>query len=300
MTLAWRQQPRSRGSAAAATPPGPGPRTSSSTGDGTPARVTRRHAAAGLLLATASAAAAAALPPPASAAPAAVAGPAAPSAPAAAGYYADARQAYALAPPAGWELKKKAGADALWEDPARRSSSLGVTVAPVRVASLASFGPLAAVGERLLGAERAKDSTLSVTMLSQAERVSGGGGASGAGASGETAAAAVGAPARAPAAAAAAAPPAAAVRYYCYEYDLDSTRGRKRILNVVTIAGSRLYIVNGQVKCGKAVAAEAAGDDGAPPLVTAATCELDGAAAAALAALRLAAASFEVVLGPGA
>jgi hypothetical protein len=37
---------------------------------------------------------------------------------------------------------------------------------------------------------------------------------------------------------------------YEYEYDLDSTRGRKRILNVVTIHDSRLYIVNAQCKCG--------------------------------------------------
>jgi hypothetical protein len=85
-------------------------------------------------------------------------------------YYADDRQAYRIIPPANWELKQKAGADALWEDPARRSSSLGVTVAPVRVPSLAAFGPLDAVGARLLDAERRKESTKSVTMLRQEER----------------------------------------------------------------------------------------------------------------------------------
>lgn len=38
---------------------------------------------------------------------------------------------------------------------------------------------------------------------------------------------------------------------YDYEYELDSTRGRKRILNTVTIIASKLFIVNAQYKCGK-------------------------------------------------
>jgi PsbP len=33
------------------------------------------------------------------------------------------------------------------------------------------------------------------------------------------------------------------------EYELNSTRGRKRIVNAVTIASSKLYIVNAQHKC---------------------------------------------------
>jgi PsbP len=36
---------------------------------------------------------------------------------------------------------------------------------------------------------------------------------------------------------------------YTFEYDLNSTRGRKRILNLVTISKARLFIVNGQCKC---------------------------------------------------
>ena len=38
---------------------------------------------------------------------------------------------------------------------------------------------------------------------------------------------------------------------YAYEYNLDSTRGQKRILNTVTITGSKLYILNAQYKCAK-------------------------------------------------
>lgn len=48
------------------------------------------------------------------------------------------------------------GADILFEDPERRSTSVGVTVSPVRVASIEQFGDLQAVGQRLLQAEQEK------------------------------------------------------------------------------------------------------------------------------------------------
>lgn len=50
----------------------------------------------------------------------------------------------------------KAGADVLFVDPQRKSSTLGVTVSPVRVDSLDAFGDLDTVASRLLQAERAK------------------------------------------------------------------------------------------------------------------------------------------------
>jgi len=53
-------------------------------------------------------------------------------------------------------LLRAAGADVLFEDPGRRSTSVGVTVSPVRVASIEQFGDLEAVGQRLLDAERKK------------------------------------------------------------------------------------------------------------------------------------------------
>lgn len=53
----------------------------------------------------------------------------------------------------------------LFEDPARRSSSVGVTVSPVRVASIAQFGDLAAVGQRLLDVERKKVRSLVVVVV---------------------------------------------------------------------------------------------------------------------------------------
>ncbi|KAI8468151.1 MAG: PsbP-domain-containing protein [Monoraphidium minutum] len=131
-------------------------------------------------------------------------------------------QQYSLSVPRDWERKEKAGADILFEDPARRSTNVGVTVSPVRVESIDKFGSLGAVGARLLETEAKKDSTLDVKLVSEAQR-SGSGGA----------------------------------LLYDYEYELSSTRGRKRIVNTVSITGSRLFILNGQFKCDK----EACGDD---------------------------------------
>ena len=54
----------------------------------------------------------------------------------------------------------KAGADILFLDPERKSTTVGVTVSPVRIASLEQFGDVPAVGKRLLDAERAKVSRL--------------------------------------------------------------------------------------------------------------------------------------------
>ncbi|GLC40552.1 hypothetical protein PLESTB_000046000 [Pleodorina starrii] len=130
--------------------------------------------------------------------------------------YSNAKQRYTLMVPASWDAKGKAGADVLFEDPSRRSTSVGVTVNPVKVPTIRQFGGLQEVGDKLLEAERRKESTLAVVLVGSSERV---------GASGAT--------------------------LYEYEYELDSTRGRKRILNTVTIFGSRLYILNAAFKCDK-------------------------------------------------
>ena len=58
--------------------------------------------------------------------------------------------------PAAWEKTEKAGATALFEDPLRRSTTLGVVVLPVRIASLQQFGTLQQVSEKLLATEREK------------------------------------------------------------------------------------------------------------------------------------------------
>jgi len=166
--------------------------------------------------------------------------------------YMNSKQGYALALPAGWERKDQAGADALWEDPGRRSTSVGVTVNPVRVASIQSFGDLDLVGSRLLDTERKKESTLGVQLIKQYTRTSAG---------------------------------STGALLYCYEYELNSTRGLKRILNTVTIYDSRLYILNAQYKCEKVK------EEGG---VTSGGCDAESGPAT-LALLRGVADSFEVL-----
>ncbi|GBF90784.1 psbP domain-containing protein, chloroplastic-like [Raphidocelis subcapitata] len=174
--------------------------------------------------------------------------------------YVNAAQHYSLAVPEGWERKGKAGADVLFEDPEKRSTSVGVTVSPVRVESIEQFGSLEAVGQRLLDTEAKKESTLDVRLVSESSRR----GANGA-------------------------------LLYDYEYELSSTRGRKRIVNTVSITGSKLYILNGQFKCAKEAceAGSSGGEDGGAADASSADAGGGEATAAALAALRGVAASFD-------
>lgn len=155
--------------------------------------------------------------------------------------YENKQQGYRIQRPSAWNQTGKAGADVLFEDPARKSSKLGVTVSPIRVDNLEAFGDLDSVAARLLAAEKAKDSTTGVEMVKQGTRK---GSQSG-------------------------------VTIYDFEYELDSTRGRKRVLNSVAISRRQLYIVNGNAKCDKGVC--------------------DGAAEAATKLMRQAAASFDVL-----
>lgn len=48
------------------------------------------------------------------------------------------------------------GADVLFVEPRSKAADVGITVSPIRIRSLEQFGDLAAVGERLLTAERSK------------------------------------------------------------------------------------------------------------------------------------------------
>jgi len=130
--------------------------------------------------------------------------------------YEDSKNGFSLALPNDFEKKDKAGATVLFQDPSRTSTQVGVTVNPVRVRTLKEFGSLESVGEKLLQAEKGKESTLDCTLLYQRERTS----------------------------------PAGAI-FYEYGYELDSTRGRKLVQTSVTIENSKLYILNATVKCEK-------------------------------------------------
>lgn len=39
---------------------------------------------------------------------------------------------------------------------------------------------------------------------------------------------------------------------YSYDYRIDTTRGRKRIISTVAVAKQKLYILNGTIKCSAA------------------------------------------------
>lgn len=127
--------------------------------------------------------------------------------------YRSADEGYRIQRPSGWEQVNKAGADVLFRDPQVKKATLGVTVLPVRIATLREFGSLEQVAEKLVSAERAKESTLGVRMVSSVQRDTGNGAA------------------------------------YDFLYQLDSTRGRSTIAASVTIVNSKLYIVNGTVPC---------------------------------------------------
>ena len=59
---------------------------------------------------------------------------------------------------------------------------------------------------------------------------------------------------------------------YTYDYRIDTTRGRKRIISSVAIAQQKLYILNGTIKC-------SAAGTGCEPLGGAGTVEAIQAAA---------------------
>lgn len=171
------------------------------------------------------------------------------------------------------------GADALIEDPSKRSTSVGVTVNPVRVQNIKDFGTLDDVGQKLMQAEqkkvRCRDPFESLcksiwlylyllhtflTPLSfQATELN---------ESNSCCSSSVTDPARRPTVVQESTMDVRMISQdtragsddsllYDFEYELDSTRGRKRILNTVTIYKSKLYILNGNLKCSK----EGCGDD---------------------------------------
>ncbi|KAL6783839.1 hypothetical protein ACKKBG_A03730 [Auxenochlorella protothecoides x Auxenochlorella symbiontica] len=122
---------------------------------------------------------------------------------------------YSMLVPVTWKQTSKPGADVMFQDAAASSNTLGVSILPVRIQSLEQFGSLRDVETRILAAERAKESTMSTAMLSSSVRGS---------------------------------PPNTT---YEFEYEVDSTRGKKRLLAAVTVAGSKLHILNASVGCGK-------------------------------------------------
>ncbi|VAH47926.1 unnamed protein product [Triticum turgidum subsp. durum] len=121
--------------------------------------------------------------------------------------YTDQDQGFTLLKPASWP---KAGATALFQQEGKGSNNIGVVVNPVRLSSLTDFGTPQFVADRLLQAEKKKESTKSAEVISTRER---------SGRDGLT--------------------------VYEIEYSLDSTRGgMKRIFSAAFVASRKLYLLN--------------------------------------------------------
>lgn len=148
---------------------------------------------------------------------------------------------FSLAPPKGWLLKSKPGADVLFASPRSSRATIGVTTAPVRLDALSDFGSVAEVADRLLGAELAKDGCLSATLrLSSEGRVPGEWSGSRSPDSSRSS----------PSASPSPSPPSSSPLYY-FEYELLTTRVHKVVVVAVGVSGRTLFIANGFAPCAK-------------------------------------------------
>lgn len=75
--------------------------------------------------------------------------------------YSNKQDRYHIEYPAAWKETSKSGASILLQDPDRKSSTVGVTVTPVRIATLEEIGDASAVADKLIAAEKAKVSVCS-------------------------------------------------------------------------------------------------------------------------------------------
>ncbi|KAL0897432.1 hypothetical protein Bca101_081393 [Brassica carinata] len=73
--------------------------------------------------------------------------------------YTDPKDGFTLLVPSSWIKVEKAGANALFEEPDKRSNNIGVVVSPVRIKSLQDFGSPQFVVDKLINAEKRKEST---------------------------------------------------------------------------------------------------------------------------------------------
>ncbi|MCL7022679.1 hypothetical protein MKW94_018657 [Papaver nudicaule] len=124
--------------------------------------------------------------------------------------YTDADEGFTLLKPSSWMKVEKAGATVLFEDTNNKKNNLGIVVSPVRLSSLGEFGSPEFVADKLIQAEKRKESTKNAQVIGVAERLGHGG-----------------------------------LQVYEFEYMLDSTRGGvKRIFSAAFVASKKLYLLN--------------------------------------------------------
>uniref|UniRef100_A0A0F7GZ87 PsbP domain-OEC23 like protein n=1 Tax=Pelargonium dichondrifolium TaxID=73194 RepID=A0A0F7GZ87_9ROSI len=124
--------------------------------------------------------------------------------------YTDSKEGFTLLIPSSFNKVEKAGATVLFEEVGKGSNNVGVVVNPVRLSSLGEFGTPEFVVEKLIQAEKRKESTTDAEVIGVAERSGQGG-----------------------------------LQVYEFEYKVDSTRGgMKRIFSAAFVASKKLYLLN--------------------------------------------------------
>uniref|UniRef100_A0A0F7GYM8 PsbP domain-OEC23 like protein n=1 Tax=California macrophylla TaxID=337344 RepID=A0A0F7GYM8_9ROSI len=124
--------------------------------------------------------------------------------------YTDSKEGFTLLVPSSFNKVEKAGATVLFEEVGKGSNNVGVVVSPVRLASLSEFGSPEFVVDKLIQAEKRKESTKDAEVIGVAERSGHGG-----------------------------------LQVYEFEYKVDSTRGgMKRIFSAAFVASKKLYLLN--------------------------------------------------------
>ncbi|KAJ8765389.1 hypothetical protein K2173_012086 [Erythroxylum novogranatense] len=124
--------------------------------------------------------------------------------------YTDSKEGFTLLRPSSYVKVDKAGATALFEEVSKGSNNIGVVVSPVRLSSLGEFGSPEFVADKLIQAEKRKESTKDVELVGVTERSGHGG-----------------------------------LQVYEFEYKVDSSRGGlKRIFSAAFVAFKKLYLLN--------------------------------------------------------
>ncbi|CAK9168920.1 unnamed protein product [Ilex paraguariensis] len=124
--------------------------------------------------------------------------------------YTDLKEGFTLLKPSSWIKVDKAGATVLFEEASKGVNNVGVVVSPVRIMKLSDFGSPRFVADKLIQAERRKESTKDAEVIAVSERSGPGG-----------------------------------LQVYEFEYEVDSTRGgMKRVFSAAFVASKKLYLLN--------------------------------------------------------
>ncbi|XP_052188565.1 psbP domain-containing protein 2, chloroplastic [Diospyros lotus] len=124
--------------------------------------------------------------------------------------YTDLKEGFTLLLPPSWIKVDKAGATLLFEEPNKAANNIGVVVNPVRLTKLEEFGSPEFVADKLIQAEKRKESTKDAEVIEASQRLGNGG-----------------------------------LQVYEFEYKVDSTRGgMKRIFSAAFVASKKLYVLN--------------------------------------------------------